>query len=137
MGAQGYNWATLPLGDINTEAWSSGMGVGRVANNPTLTKRKLLRSLQEIQPDFLEEAKVLAGLWSQGKKKKKKKKKKVSFISLSVSLIFSVTLALCEQMTRILQIGEFSTDLCKWEMEFFVSMWAYRMLVLKIDPLLF
>jgi hypothetical protein len=23
MGAQGYNWATLPLGDINTEAWSS------------------------------------------------------------------------------------------------------------------
>jgi len=28
--------ATLPLGDINTEAWSSGMGVGRGANNPTL-----------------------------------------------------------------------------------------------------
>jgi hypothetical protein len=27
----------------------------------------LLRSLQEIQPDFVEEAK--AGLWSQGKKK--------------------------------------------------------------------
>jgi len=27
---------TLPLGDINTEAWSSGMGVGRGANNPTL-----------------------------------------------------------------------------------------------------
>jgi hypothetical protein len=33
----------------------------------------LLRSLQEIQPDF-EEAKAYAGLWSQGKKKKKKKK---------------------------------------------------------------
>jgi hypothetical protein len=32
-------------------------------------KRKLLRSLQEIQPDFLEEAKASAGLWSQGKKK--------------------------------------------------------------------
>jgi hypothetical protein len=30
--------ATLPLGDINTEAWSSGMGVGRGANNPTLKK---------------------------------------------------------------------------------------------------
>jgi hypothetical protein len=28
--------ATLPLGDINTEAWSSGMGDGRGANNPTL-----------------------------------------------------------------------------------------------------
>jgi hypothetical protein len=28
-----------------------------------------LRSLQEIQPDFVEEAKALAGLWSQGKKK--------------------------------------------------------------------
>jgi hypothetical protein len=34
--AWGYNWATLPLGDINTEAWSSRMGVGREANNPTL-----------------------------------------------------------------------------------------------------
>jgi hypothetical protein len=28
--------ATLPLGDINTEAWSSGMEVERGANNPTL-----------------------------------------------------------------------------------------------------
>jgi hypothetical protein len=28
--------ATLPLRDINTEAWSSGMGVGRGANNPAL-----------------------------------------------------------------------------------------------------
>jgi hypothetical protein len=28
--------ANLPLGDINTEAWSSGIGVGRGANNPTL-----------------------------------------------------------------------------------------------------
>jgi hypothetical protein len=40
-------------------------------------KRKLLRSLQEIQPDFEEEAKAYVGLWSQGKKKKKKKKKKI------------------------------------------------------------
>jgi hypothetical protein len=31
-----------------------------------------LRSLQEIQPVFEEEAKAYAGLWSQGKKKKKK-----------------------------------------------------------------
>jgi len=28
--------AILPLGDINTEAWSSGMGVGRGVNNPIL-----------------------------------------------------------------------------------------------------
>jgi hypothetical protein len=34
----------------------------------------LLRSLQEIQPDFVKEAKAYAGLWIQGKKKKKKKK---------------------------------------------------------------
>jgi hypothetical protein len=32
----------------------------------------LLRSLQEIQPDFEEEATAHSGLWSQGKKKKKK-----------------------------------------------------------------
>jgi hypothetical protein len=32
-----------------------------------------LRSLQEIQPDFVEEAKAYTGLCSQGKKKKKKK----------------------------------------------------------------
>jgi hypothetical protein len=29
----------------------------------------LLRILQEIQPDFEEEAKAYSGLWSQGKKK--------------------------------------------------------------------
>jgi hypothetical protein len=28
MGAQGYNWAILPLEDINTEAWFAGMGLG-------------------------------------------------------------------------------------------------------------
>jgi hypothetical protein len=33
----------------------------------------LLRSLQEIQPDF-EEAKAYAGLWSQGKEGRKKEK---------------------------------------------------------------
>jgi hypothetical protein len=43
------------------------LGVGLT----TLPSKKLLRSLQEIQPDF-EEAKAYAGLWSQGKKKKKK-----------------------------------------------------------------
>jgi hypothetical protein len=34
------------------------MGVRRGANNPTLYKIKLLRSLHEIQPDFVEEAKA-------------------------------------------------------------------------------
>jgi hypothetical protein len=42
----------------------------------TLSCKKIFGSLQEIQPDFVEEAKAQAGLWSQGKKKKKKKKKK-------------------------------------------------------------
>jgi hypothetical protein len=37
-GAWGYNWATLPLGDINTEVWSSRVGVGRGTKNPTLYK---------------------------------------------------------------------------------------------------
>jgi hypothetical protein len=40
--------------NINTEAWSFRMGVGRGANNPILFK-KLLRSLQEIQPFLIEE----------------------------------------------------------------------------------
>jgi hypothetical protein len=31
--------ATLPLRDINTESWSSGMGIGRRDNNPTLWRR--------------------------------------------------------------------------------------------------
>jgi hypothetical protein len=35
-GAWGCNWATVPLGDINTEAWSFRVGVGRGANNPNL-----------------------------------------------------------------------------------------------------
>jgi hypothetical protein len=33
---QGYNWATLSLGGINTEAWPSKLGVGREADNLTL-----------------------------------------------------------------------------------------------------
>jgi hypothetical protein len=33
---QGYSWATLSPGDINTEAWSSRLGVGREADNLTL-----------------------------------------------------------------------------------------------------
>jgi hypothetical protein len=33
---RGYSWATLSLGGINTEAWSSSLGVGREADNLTL-----------------------------------------------------------------------------------------------------
>jgi hypothetical protein len=33
---QGYSWVTLPPGDINTEAWSSRLGVEREADNLTL-----------------------------------------------------------------------------------------------------
>jgi hypothetical protein len=39
-----------------------------------------LRSLQEIQPDFEEEAKAYAVVWSQRKKKKKKKNRVHSFM---------------------------------------------------------
>jgi hypothetical protein len=35
-GAWGYNWATLRPGDVNTEAWSSRLGVRRGSDNPTL-----------------------------------------------------------------------------------------------------
>jgi hypothetical protein len=38
--------------------------------NPLCENRRLLRSLQEIQPGFVEEAKAETELWSQGKKKK-------------------------------------------------------------------
>jgi hypothetical protein len=34
--AWGYSWATLSPGVINTEAWSSRLGVGRWTNNPAL-----------------------------------------------------------------------------------------------------
>jgi hypothetical protein len=33
--AWGYDWAPLSLGVINTETWSSRLGFGRGANNPT------------------------------------------------------------------------------------------------------
>jgi hypothetical protein len=45
------------------------MGVGRGVKTLPSKKRQLLRSLQEIQPDFVEEAKAYTGLWSQRKKK--------------------------------------------------------------------
>jgi hypothetical protein len=38
-GARWYNWATLPRGDINTEAWSSRMGVGRGTKNLPCKKK--------------------------------------------------------------------------------------------------
>jgi hypothetical protein len=53
----GYKYRGLVLRD-------GGLGLGLT----TLPWKKLLRSLQEIQPDFEEEAKAYAGLWSQRKK---------------------------------------------------------------------
>jgi hypothetical protein len=45
------------------------MGVGRGDTLPC--KKRKLRSLQEIQLDFEEEAKAYARLWSQGKKERR------------------------------------------------------------------
>jgi hypothetical protein len=47
-----------------------------------------LRSLQEIQPDFEEEAKAYAGLCSQGKKKERKREreKEVDIIAQSLNV---------------------------------------------------
>jgi hypothetical protein len=38
LGAWGYKWATQSPGDINMEIWSSRLGVGRRADNPTPEK---------------------------------------------------------------------------------------------------
>jgi hypothetical protein len=38
FGAWGYNWATQSPGDINMETWSSRLGVGRGADDPTPEK---------------------------------------------------------------------------------------------------
>jgi hypothetical protein len=40
---RGYSWANLSPGGINTEAWSSMLGVGREADNLALQKRNFLR----------------------------------------------------------------------------------------------
>jgi hypothetical protein len=56
-----------------------------------------LRSLQEIQPDFEEEVKAYAGLWSQGKNKKK-----------NVTLFFPYETTMGEMLQLTLQM-EFKT----------------------------
>jgi hypothetical protein len=45
----------------------------------------LLRSLQEIQPDFEEEAKAYAGLWNQGKEKKKIRSRRMLICGLCIT----------------------------------------------------
>jgi hypothetical protein len=40
----GYNWATLSLGDINTEIWSSRLGVGSKADNLAMLKKIVTKS---------------------------------------------------------------------------------------------
>jgi hypothetical protein len=41
LGAWGYNWVTQSPGDINMETWSSRLGVGRGADDPTPEKQQL------------------------------------------------------------------------------------------------
>jgi hypothetical protein len=38
LSAWGYKWATQSPGDINMETWSSRLGVGRGADDPTPEK---------------------------------------------------------------------------------------------------
>jgi hypothetical protein len=38
LGAWEYNWATQSPGDVNMETWSSRLGVGRGADDPTPEK---------------------------------------------------------------------------------------------------
>jgi hypothetical protein len=59
-----HSWATLSLGDINSEAWSSRLRVGHGANNPTPVKNKLLRDLKK-QKMLLKKARAHTGLSSQ------------------------------------------------------------------------
>jgi hypothetical protein len=46
---QGYSWATLCPGDINTEAWSSRLGVGHEADNPIRESSKGKKILEEAK----------------------------------------------------------------------------------------
>jgi hypothetical protein len=48
-GAWGYNWATLFLRDINTETWSSRLGVERKADNLTLQKENIVTKSKEVK----------------------------------------------------------------------------------------
>jgi hypothetical protein len=51
-----------------------------------------LRSLQEIQPDFEEEAKAFVGLWSQGKKKKNYYQGKIQLQGIVCFVTFHILL---------------------------------------------
>jgi hypothetical protein len=52
-GAWGYNWATVSLQDINTETWSSKLGVGCKADDLALWKKLLLQNPKKRKPDGL------------------------------------------------------------------------------------
>jgi hypothetical protein len=72
LGAWEYNWATQSPGDTNIETWSSRLGVGRRADDPTpekTTVRKPKMWPRNIQIDYsddweksIKEAKVHIGL---------------------------------------------------------------------------
>jgi hypothetical protein len=51
--ARGYSWTTLSRGVINTETWSSRLGVGRGANNPTPLKTAVTEPQERrLRPDM-------------------------------------------------------------------------------------
>jgi hypothetical protein len=72
LGTWGYNWATHSPGDINMEASSSRLGIGRGAATPPRKSQQLgnprcgLGTVRSIDRDdwekFIKEAKVLIGL---------------------------------------------------------------------------
>jgi hypothetical protein len=51
-GAWGYNWVTLSLGNINTETWSSRLGVGSRLTT-SFCKKFLLRNPKDWKPNGL------------------------------------------------------------------------------------
>jgi hypothetical protein len=58
--AWGYNWATLPQGDINSGDWPSRLGVGRKASDLILENTSWYEISKRV--DLSEKAKILKGL---------------------------------------------------------------------------
>jgi hypothetical protein len=46
---RGYTWAALSTGAVNSETWSSRLGVGPEDNNPT--PKEMLRNQKQCLPD--------------------------------------------------------------------------------------
>jgi hypothetical protein len=50
-GAWGYNWATLSLGDINTETRSSRLGVGHKDDGLALQIKNIIAKSKEMKTE--------------------------------------------------------------------------------------